>query len=216
MTEGLRPIHLLPAREYVASALRDAILGRKLPINEPLTLDTVSKMLNVSKTPVREAFQILERDGLIKLIPNKGALIQEITSKDITDSYELRVVLECAAVEQICLKEKPIDSIREAVEELEDMRRRMDYQEFANNNLRFHQAIWYACGNERLQSTVQQLCSGLNLTREDASTESVSIVYDQHKALLDALERRDVEASKETMKNHILRTMNIVLERLNV
>lgn len=215
MNEGLRPIHLLPAREYVASALRDAILDRKLPINEPLTLDTVSKMLNVSKTPVREAFQILERDGLIKLIPNKGALIQEITSKDITDSYELRVILECAAVEQICLKERPIDSIRKAVDELKDMRRRMDYQEFSNNNLRFHQAIWHACGNERLQSTVQQLCSGLNLTREDTSTESVSIVYDQHKALLDALERRDVEAAKETMKNHILRTMNIVLERLN-
>ena len=83
---GLKPIKIPSAKEKVASELRKAILSRKMKEGEILSLDSVATQLNVSITPVREAFQILARDGLIKLRQNKGAIVL-----GITDTYIRRV-----------------------------------------------------------------------------------------------------------------------------
>ena len=72
---GLKPIKMLPARERVAAALRKAIISRQITEGEVLTLESTAQELGVSITPVREAFQILERDGLIDLQQNKGATV---------------------------------------------------------------------------------------------------------------------------------------------
>lgn len=69
---NMKKIQLLPAREQVASALREAILKREMKEGEELTLEGTAQALGVSSTPVREAFQILASDGLIRLRPNKG------------------------------------------------------------------------------------------------------------------------------------------------
>lgn len=213
MSEGLRPIQLLPAREYVASALRDAILSRKFEPNMTLTLDAVSKMLNVSKTPVREAFQTLERDGLIKLVPNKGAMVLGVTAKKIIDCYELRSVLECAAAERICRYQLPLGEIGDTVGELEKIVASGNYQGYPNNNLRFHQALWNACENDRLKDVVQQLCSGLNLDKgyTSANTRDVETVLSQHGAIWQALKRYDGAAASEAARRHVERSMNRVL-----
>ena len=71
----LAPIKLLPARDRVAAALREAILTHRMKAGDEVTLKATAEMLGVSVTPVREAFQMLARDGLIELRPNKGAVI---------------------------------------------------------------------------------------------------------------------------------------------
>lgn len=73
----LKPIVMPSAKQKVASELRKAILSRKLKEGEVLSLESIATQLNVSITPVREAFQILDRDGLIKLRQNKGAMYLE-------------------------------------------------------------------------------------------------------------------------------------------
>ena len=80
---GLKPIKLLPARERVASALRKAIIAQQIKEGETLTLETTAQQLGVSITPVREAFQILERDGLISLQQNRGATVLGINEKTL-------------------------------------------------------------------------------------------------------------------------------------
>ena len=72
---GLKPIVMPSAKQKVAAELRKAILSRKMKEGEVLSLESIAKQLNVSITPVREAFQILNRDGLIKLRQNKGAIV---------------------------------------------------------------------------------------------------------------------------------------------
>ena len=91
---GLKPIKIPSAKEKVASELRKAILSRKMKEGEILSLDSVATQLNVSITPVREAFQILARDGLIKLRQNKGAIVLGITDTYIREHYQLRAILE--------------------------------------------------------------------------------------------------------------------------
>lgn len=212
MSEGLRPIQLLPAREYVASALRDAIISKQFAPDSTLTLDTVSKMLNVSKTPIREAFQSLERDGLIRLVPNKGAIVLGVTTKKIIDRYELRSVLECAAVERICRYRLPLDGVRAAMATMTQVFNSGNYSEYPNSNLSFHQAVWDACDNERLKDTVLQLCSGLNLAKDySTKTNDIRIVLSQHTAILAALEKYDAAEAKEAMRQHVQRSMNVLL-----
>ena len=75
----LKPIVMPSAKQKVVSELRKAILSRKLKEGEVLSLESIATQLNVSITPVREAFQILDWDGLIKLRQNKGAIVLGIT-----------------------------------------------------------------------------------------------------------------------------------------
>ena len=82
---GLKPIKMLPARERVAAALRKAIISRQITEGEVLTLENTAQELGVSITPVREAFQILERDGLIDLKQNKGATVLGINETTLRD-----------------------------------------------------------------------------------------------------------------------------------
>ena len=79
----LNPIVMTSAKEKVVSELRKAILSKRMVEGESLTLENIASQLNVSITPVREAFQILDRDGLIKLRKNKGAVVL-----GITDTYK--------------------------------------------------------------------------------------------------------------------------------
>ena len=90
---GLKPIVMPSAKQKVAAELRKAILSRKMKEGEVLSLESIAKQLNVSITPVREAFQILNRDGLIKLRQNKGAIVLGVTDKYIRDHYQLSAIL---------------------------------------------------------------------------------------------------------------------------
>ena len=94
---GLKPIKMPSAKEKVAAELRKAILSRQMQEGEVLSLDSVATQLNVSAMPVREAFQILARDGLIQLRKNKGAVVLGITETYIKEHYQLRAILESSA-----------------------------------------------------------------------------------------------------------------------
>lgn len=104
----LTPIKLLPARDRVAAGLREAILTRTIQPGEEMTLKDTAAKLGVSITPVREAFQILARDGLIELHPNRGAVVLGITEKRIRDHYETRAVLEREAAMAVCRRQADI------------------------------------------------------------------------------------------------------------
>ena len=98
---GLKPIKMPLAKEKVAAELRKAILSRQMKEGEILSLDSVASQLNVSAMPVREAFQILARDGLIQLRKNKGAVVLGITETYIREHYQLRAILESAAAKLV-------------------------------------------------------------------------------------------------------------------
>ena len=95
---ALKPVRLPSAREQAISELRKAVLSRQLQEGEIITLEEVAKKLGISTTPVREAFQVLERDGLIELRQNRGARVLGIGQDSIREHYELREILEEQAV----------------------------------------------------------------------------------------------------------------------
>lgn len=211
---NLNPIRLLPAREQVASALRKAILSRELKEGESITLDGISKQLGVSITPVREAFQILARDGLIKVRPNKGAIVLGISEKTIRDHYETRALLESEAAALICRKNADIEEIEQIYIQSEIALKEKNTRDYTYLNQAFHMAIWSASDNEKIKSILSEMWNGLSMGHKDTEESYALVSTAEHKLILEALKQRDEEKGRTRMYHHIIRSMENILTNL--
>lgn len=210
---GLKPIKLLPARERVASALREAIIQKKIKEGETLTLDTTAQELGVSITPVREAFQILARDGLIELKQNKGAVVLGLNETTIRNHYQIRAALESEACEICCENQADLSAIKNCVDAATEALENADFGSFVNYNQSFHYEIWRAAGNEKMEQMLAELWNGLSLGIKSTVEKYAKRSNEEHKAIYEAMAKRDAEASRKEMRYHIYRSMEDMLTR---
>ncbi len=210
---NLGKIKLLPAREQVASVLRKAILSRELKEGEELTLEGTAQMIGVSSTPVREAFQILARDGLIKLRPNKGAIVLGVNEKTIRDHYETRALLEAETAARASEKERDISSIIAAYELSEKAMKENDTATYSDCNQAFHMGIWEIAGNKKMQDILSSLWNGFSMGHRITEEEYAKISIAEHRQILDALIAHDRELARSRMYRHIIRSMENILTR---
>jgi len=208
---SLKPIKLLPTRERVASALRKAIFTKELSEGTTITLDEIASQLEVSNTPVREAFQILCREGLITQRPNKVAEVLGISRKFIQDHYETRAILESICAGAVCRNGGDIGDIENVHERSKEILAAGDVAGYSNCNQALHFAIWEAAGNHKMKSMLADLWNGFSLghlvTEEDYA--KVSIV--EHAEIVGAIVSRNEQLAKELMYAHLIRSMNDVL-----
>jgi len=208
---SLQPIKLLPARERVASVLRKAILSKEMPEGSIITLEGIASQLEVSNTPVREAFQILARDGLIKLRPNKGAEILGVTPKTIKDHYETRAILERAAAAAVCRNGADISEIESAHRNSKEALDAGDSKSYSNFNQAFHMAIWTASGNDKVKALLSEMWNGLSMGHKVTEEEYAHISITEHEKILEAILARNEDLAKKRMNAHIVRSMENIL-----
>ena len=209
---NFKPINLLPARERVAAELRKAILSNKYNEGDIISLDEISKLLGISITPVREAFQLLHNDGLIKLRPNKGAVIQGINEKYINDHFELRLILESEMIKKICLNvDTDISEICEIYEKSAEEVEKGNILNYSNLNQAFHMTIWKTADNERIYNILSSLWNGLSMGADTTELEYARNSIKEHKAIVDALRSRDANLAYDLMREHILRSKHDML-----
>lgn len=209
----LRPIKLLPARERVASVLRKAILTKELAEGEVITLDGIATQLEVSNTPVREAFQILARDGFIRLRHNKGAEVLGISAKFIRDHYETRAILEQAATGLVCSNGANLSDIEEAYYSGKEVVDNRMFSNYSNYNQAFHMAIWTAANNEKIIAVLSEMWNGLSLGQNVTEEEYATVSSSEHSEILKAIQARDESLAKHLMYDHIIRSMYDMLTR---
>ena len=200
---GLKPIKIPSAKERVASELRKAILSKQLKEGENLTLESVAQQLNVSITPVREAFQILAHDGLIKLRPNKGAIVLGITETYIREHYQLRGILESACID--------ISKIEQSYLDAREMTASGDYSRYADLNREFHSEIWAASGNKKMENMIAELWNGLSMGSMVTEEEYAGISIKEHEAIYEAIKAHDVQLAQRRMYEHIMRSRDDML-----
>ena len=208
---GLKPIKIPSAKDKVASELRKAILSRKMKEGEILSLDSVATQLNVSITPVREAFQILARDGLIKLRQNKGAIVLGITDTYIREHYQLRAILESACARLAAEEGVDISGIRDSYEESKAALENGDYSQYASQNREFHSEIWAAAGNKKMENMIAELWNGLSMGNMVTEQEYAKISIEEHGRIMDAIAAGDGERAKKEMYAHIMRSRDDML-----
>lgn len=142
----------LPLRDVVFNTLRQAILRGELKPGERLMEIQLANKLGVSRTPVREAIRKLELDGLVLMIPRKGAEVAQISEKSLRDVLEVRRSLEALAVRLACerMSRHGMSELKAAEQAFEEVLGQDDITVVAEADVAFHRVIYIATDNERL------------------------------------------------------------------
>lgn len=197
----------LPLRDVVFNTLRQAILRGELEPGERLMEIQLAQKLGVSRTPIREAIRKLELEGLVKMIPRKGAEVAHITEKDMRDVLEVRSVLEEFAVGLACSNITPeaITNLKASNKLFEVSIISRDVVKIVDADVHFHDIIYSMTGNQRLIQIINNLSEQMYRYRleyvKDGRTHSILI--SEHNDIINRLAEKDVENAKMVVKQHI-------------
>lgn len=197
----------LPLRDVVFNTLRQAILRGQLKPGQRLMEIQLAKQLGVSRTPVREAIRKLELEGLVVTVPRKGAEVAEITEQDLKDVIEVRCALEELAVALACerITKEQIVQLKELVTGFKQLMKLGDITELAENDVRFHDIIFGATGNQRLIQLINNLREQMYRYRLEYLkdvTEHEQLVR-EHEQIIESLQKHNLEAAKRIIHSHI-------------
>jgi DNA-binding GntR family transcriptional regulator len=204
---------VLPVREQVAAVLRKAIFSNELEIGRELAQEEIAKQLGISRMPVREAFQILERDGLLTLKNNRSAVVRGLTKADLIDHYEIRAMLEGEAAARAKSSNSKFEEIMNAHQDVESAVSANNVAEYIAANEVFHRAIWEASESPRLMSLLNQLWNGLPPQVAEFLPGQAEKSVIEHKAILEAIRSGDTEGARGAMQGHVRRSMNDFLDQ---
>lgn len=199
----------------VLEKMRLEILNGTLKKGDRVIQDEWAKKLNVSRMPIREALTRLELEGLVEIIPHKGAIVTPVTKEDIAEIYTLRYELESTVVAKTLpyLTEKDINELGEILEDMEDLEMNDEpYDDYATLNTRFHKVLRRNCPWKRAKKIVDQL--GVTPIAPKLLTKYFKKTQQEHRRIYEAVLRRDKEELELAMKYHLLRTKNNLLEEL--
>lgn len=201
----------IPLRTKIASVIRKAILSGEYKSGMELSLTDVAQQMGVSRTPVREAFQSLDADGLITLRMNKGAIVNTIDRKFITDHYEMRILLEGEAAFRAARKGMDVSLL---LAECKNMRQKLlqeNSEGYEELNQRIHISIWSAANNDRLYNSLMSLWNGPSIGRDTNSIDHQFLSNAEHIDVLEYIQYHDGEMARKIMQRHIERSMENIL-----
>ena len=205
----------LPLRDVVFYTLRQAILKGELEPGERLMEMQLAEQLGVSRTPIREAIRKLELEGLVLMIPRRGAIVAKITEKDLRDVLEVRSSLERLSTELACERMKD-DTIVELKKAQEAFKAALDQEDItlqAQKDVEFHDVIYKATGNLRLIQMLNNLREQMYryrveyLKKEEVHTQLIA----EHDAIVESVAKRDKERATSIVCQHIDNQVNTVV-----
>lgn len=197
----------LPLRDVVFNTLRQAILRGELKPGERLMEIQLANKLGVSRTPIREALRKLELEGLVNMVPRKGAEVADITEKSLRDVLEVRKALEELSVQLTCEKitEEEIEELKRVAERFKDTLDDQDVTKIAEADVAFHDVIYTATDNQKLILLLNNLREQMYryrveyLKKEEAYPQLIA----EHEELIDNISKRNKEEATRIMCEHI-------------
>lgn len=207
----------MPEDNYSLSArvfrrIREGILAGKYATNEELKEKTIGDELGVSRTPVREALRQLELEGLVSIIPNKGAYVVGVSQKDIKDIYEMRSLLEglCAKWAADNVTDSQLAELEENVFLTEFHYSKGNWEQIYELDNRFHELLYEASGSRELQHVLRDYHQYVQRIRRITlgKAERVKNSKEEHKKIVEALKLHDPQMAQENAKKHIRSTIS--------
>lgn len=197
----------LPLRDVVFKTLREAILKGNLAPGERLMEIQLANQLGVSRTPIREAIRKLELEGLVIMIPRRGAEVARITEKDLKDVLEVRTSLEELAISLACerISDASVEALNEALKNFKAAINGGDVTKIAESDVAFHDIIFAATDNARLIQIVNNLREQMYRYRleylKDYTTHDR--LYKEHEEIVAAIADRDKALARKLIVEHI-------------
>ncbi len=208
----------LPLRDLVFNVLRMAILKGELQPGERLMEIQLAEKLGVSRTPIREAIRKLELEGLVLMIPRRGAEVAAISEKRLKDVLEVRKNLEGLAVRLACAraKEGTAKTLEEAEQAFRESIKSEDLIAMAEADEKFHFLIYDAADNEKLQQILTNLKENMYQFRLEylKNKEARERLIEEHKAIVEAIKTNDPDAAVKVMDKHIDNQEKVVMAKL--
>ncbi len=203
-------------REAAYTHLRGSILAGSLPPGARISEPGLAEQLGISRTPVREALQRLSQEGLVELLPGKGARVRILSADEAREVYEVRALLEAeaaalatqnaSAAELIALK-KQLDLLNSLPAD--------DYLRQMQVDFDFHTALVEAAHNRTLARIYADLRSSLTLIRSFQQTLSQHPkTRQQHETIVEALLARDPEKAARAAREHVRYFRDLVVQSL--
>lgn len=197
----------LPLRDVVFNTLRQAILRGDLKPGERLMEISLANKLGVSRTPVREAIHKLEQEGLVLMIPRRGAEVAQITEKSLRDVLEVRGALEELAVRLACerMTGQALGELNRAAERFEKTLGNSDITAVAEADVAFHDVIYMATDNQRLIALLNNLREQMYRYRVEylKRGECHAQLLSEHQEIIEAITNKEVERAVEVTCRHI-------------
>ena len=197
----------LPLRDVVFNTLRQAILTGELKPGERLMEIHLANRLGVSRTPIREAIRKLELEGLVTMIPRRGAEVAQITEKSMNDVLEVRRAMDALCVELACdrISQEELGSLKKACENFEHAVRSKDVKKVAQADVALHDIILQATGNQRLIQLVNNLSEQMYRYRFEyiKDTTQHERLIEEHRIIYESIVNKDKITASKAAKMHI-------------
>lgn len=197
----------LPLRDVVFNTLRQAILKGELEPGERLMEIQLAERLGVSRTPIREAIRKLELEGLVLMIPRKGAEVAKISARSLRDVLEVRRALEELAIELACqrMSEEDVGNLQKAQEDFKNAIAEGDAMKIAETDEHYHDVIYEGTQNAKLIQMLNNLREQMYRYRLEyiKDEDKRKILVLEHEKILKTVRERKVAEAKEAVREHI-------------
>ena len=200
-------------RGRVFRKLREDILSGVYEDQEELREITIGEEMGVSRTPVREALRQLELEGLVTIIPNKGAYVTSIEAKDVADIYHVRSMLEglCARWATEHITDEQIGRLEEilVLSEFHVQRGNGDTAQVSELDGKFHQVLYEASDSRILEHVLSdfhkyvQMARRLSVKKKERAEKSIA----EHRDILEAIRNKDADLAEKLANQHIMNVM---------
>ncbi len=205
-------------RERIVDTIRGAIVNGQLMPGTRIAEPELADKFGISRTPIREAFRQLESEGFITVIPRKGAIVASLSSQDVADFYDLKMVLEgyaarCAAK---TLKETDLSKMELVNRQLEAAATKKDLRRLLDLHNEFHDIFLRACGNEKLHAIVQNLVMQFQRFRLIlAMPGRIEGSIRQHREIIDAFRKKDADLAEDLVRKNAQYGKKLLLRELS-
>lgn len=210
----------LPLRDVVFNTLRQAILTGELKPGERLMEIHLANKLGVSRTPIREAIRKLELEGLVTMIPRRGAEVAQITEKSMNDVLEVRRELDAFCVVLACdrITEEGLTALKDACARFEAAIKTKDVKKIAQADVVLHDIIVEATGNQRLIQMVHNLSEQMYRYRFEyiKDTSQHERLVEEHRVIYESILNKDKETAAQAARTHIDNQEKAIIRRIRL
>ena len=218
MTAEIISIPRTALHEQVAHRLRQMLVENRIAPGAKLNERELSDELNVSRTPLREAIKMLAAEGLVELLPNRGAIAVALTESDVRNTFEVMAGLEAQSGELAALRitDEELIEIKAMHYEMLAAYTRQDLPTYYRLNASIHSAINMAAKNPVLTLTYQQVNARLQALRfrSNQNGDKWTAAVKEHEQMISALTARDAEAMRAVLMSHLINKRDVVIEQL--
>lgn len=194
----------LTLREKILENIRDAIVSGRLKAGSRVSEPELAERYGISRTPIREAFRQLESEGYLTVIPRRGAVVSELSPKDVDDFYAIKSIMEGYAARRACenLSEKDLTRLQTINNKLAELARIGDVKHFFKHHSDFHELFIKAADNEKLHELIAGLVTKFQRLRFTSLSlpGRMEVSVQEHEKIIEAFRNKDADLAEKLVR----------------